>query len=109
MSDFSNDVRCIYHILASRVLPVISHMMITIERTRCLYAMLIEAPINYSSVVTTTMMYVRLLDKGFTLPYEALITWIVEHAGVDMIGLREIQPQKGAMGVRFLNVSQAHL
>jgi hypothetical protein len=33
----------------------------------------------------------------------------VEHAGVDLTGLREIQPQKGAMGVRFLNASQAHL
>jgi hypothetical protein len=71
--------------------------------------MLIEAPIDYSSVVTTTMMFVRLLDKGFALPYGALITRIAEHAGVDMTGLREIQPQKGAMGVRFLNASQAHL
>jgi hypothetical protein len=92
MSDFSNDIRCIYHILVSRVLPVISHTMITIERARCLYAMLTEAPINYSSVVTTTTMYVRLLDKGFALPYGALITWITEHARVDMTGLREIQP-----------------
>jgi hypothetical protein len=109
ISNFSNDVRCIYHILARRVLPVISHTMITIERTRCLYAMLIEAPIDYGFVVTTTMMFVRLLDKGFALPYEALTTQIAEHAGVDMTGLREIQLQKGAMGIRFLNVSQAHL
>jgi hypothetical protein len=109
MSDFSNDVRCIYHILASKVLPVISHTMITIERARCLYAMPTETPIDYDSVVTTTMMSVRLLDKGFALPYGALITWIAEHAGVDMTRLREIQPQKGAMGVHFLNSSQAHL
>jgi hypothetical protein len=74
MSDFSNDVRCIYHILASRALPVISHTMITIERARCLYAMLTEASIDYSSVVTTTMMSVRLLDKGFASPNGALIT-----------------------------------
>jgi hypothetical protein len=74
MSDFSNDVCCIYHILASRILLVISHTMITIERARYLYAMLIEAPIDYGFVVTTTMMYVRLLDKGFALPYGALIT-----------------------------------
>jgi hypothetical protein len=92
MSDFNNDVRCIYHILASRVLPVISHTMITIERAHCLYAILTEAPIDYGSVVTTTMMSVRLLDKGFALPYGALITWIAEHIGVDMTGLREIQP-----------------
>ena len=31
------------------------------------------------------------------------------HYGVDTIGLREIQPEKGAMGVHFLNASQAHL
>jgi hypothetical protein len=109
MSDFSNDVCCIYHILASRILPVISHTMITIERARYLCAMLIEAPIDYSFVVTTTMMYVRHLDKGFALPYGALITRIMEHARVDMTGLREIQLAKGAMGVRFLNASQAHL
>jgi hypothetical protein len=109
MSNFSNDVPFIYHILASRVLPIISHMMITIERARCLYDMLIEAPIDYGFVVTTTIMSVRLLDKGFVLPYGALITRIAEHVGVDMTGLREIQPQKGAMGTRFLNASQAHL
>jgi hypothetical protein len=83
--------------------------MITIERACCLYAMLTETPIDYSSMFTTTMMSVRFLVKGFTLPYGAPITRITEHAGVDMTGLREIQPQKGAMGVRFLNTSQAHL
>jgi hypothetical protein len=56
MSDFSNDVHCIYHILASRVLLVINHTMITIERARCLYALLTEAPIDYGSVVTSTIM-----------------------------------------------------
>jgi hypothetical protein len=109
MSDFSNDVRCIYHILASRVLPIISHTIITIERARCLYALLTEAPINYGSVVTSTMMSVRLLDKGFMLPYRSLITWIAVHFEVDMTGPREVQPEKGAMGVCFLNMSQAHL
>jgi hypothetical protein len=83
--------------------------MITIERAHCLYAMLKEAPLDYGSVVTTTMISVHLLDKGFALPYGALITWIAEHTGVDMTGLREIQPQKGAIGIRFLNASQAHL
>jgi hypothetical protein len=90
MSDFNNDVRCIYHILASRVLPIISHTMITIEKARCLYAMLIETPIDYGSVVTSTMMFVRLLDKGFVLPYRALITWIMVRFGVDMTGLEEV-------------------
>jgi hypothetical protein len=99
MSDFSNNVRCIYHILASRVLSVISHTMITIERARCLYAMLTETPIDYDSVVTSTMMSVRLLDKGFALPYRALITQIAVHFEVDITGLKEMQPEKGAMGV----------
>jgi hypothetical protein len=83
--------------------------MITIERACCLYAMLTETPIDYGSVVNSTMMSVRLLDKGFTLPYEALITRIAICFWVDMIGLKEVQPEKEAMGVRFLNASQAHL
>jgi hypothetical protein len=57
-SDFSNDIRCIYHILASRVLPVINHTMITIERAHYLYALLTETPIDYGSLVTSTMMSV---------------------------------------------------
>jgi hypothetical protein len=84
MSDFSNDVHCIYHILASQVLLVISHTMITIERARCLYALLTETPIDYNFVVTSTMMFVRLLDKSFALPYGTLITRIAEHFKVDM-------------------------
>jgi hypothetical protein len=109
MSNFNNDIQCIYHILASQVLPVISHTLITIERARCLYALFTEAHINYRSLVTSTMMLVRLLDKGFALPYGTLITWIAEHFRMDMTGLREIQPEKGSMGVHFLNTSQAHL
>jgi hypothetical protein len=109
MSDFSNVIRCIYHILASQVLPVISHTMIMIERTLCLYAMLTETLIDYGSVVTSTMMSVRLLDKGFALPCGALITRIAVHLEVDMTGLNEVQPEKGAIAVCFLNTSQSHL
>jgi hypothetical protein len=108
MSDFSNNLRCIYHILASRVLLVISHKMITIERARCLYALLTKASIDYGSLVTSmmmSMMSVRLLDKGFTLPYEALITQIAEHFRVDMTGLKVIHPKNGSMGIRCLNTS----
>jgi hypothetical protein len=105
MSDFNNDVRCIYHILASWVLLIISHTLITIERARCLYALLTEASIEYASLVTSTMMSVRPLDKGFVLLYGTLITQIVEHFRVEMTGLREIQPAKGSMGVRFYNAS----
>ena len=109
MSDFSNDVHCIYHILVSRVLPIISNTLITIERACCLYALLTEAPIDFGSVVTSTMMSVRLLDKGFVLPYGALITRLALHSRVDATRLKEIQPEKGPMGTRFLNASQAHL
>jgi hypothetical protein len=65
MKDFSNNVMCIYHILVSQVLSVMSHVMITIERAHYLYTLLTETPINYSSIVTSTMILVRLLDKGF--------------------------------------------
>jgi hypothetical protein len=83
--------------------------MITIERAHYLYALLTKDPIDYGSVLTSTMMFVRLLDKGFTLPYGVLITWIAVRFKVDMAGLREVQLEKGVMGVRFLNASQAHL
>jgi hypothetical protein len=83
--------------------------MIMIGRARCLYALLTKTPIDYGSVVTSTMMSIQLLDKGFALPFRALITQIAECFRVDMIGLREVQPEKGAMGIRFLNTSQAHL
>lgn len=36
MSDFSNEVRCIYHILSSRVHSMISHTIIPKERALCL-------------------------------------------------------------------------
>jgi hypothetical protein len=49
MINFNNNVKCIYHILASWVFPVISHTMITIEMARYLYALLTEAPIDYGS------------------------------------------------------------
>jgi hypothetical protein len=62
LSDLSNDVRCIYHILTSRVHPVLSHTMITIEQAHCLYAFLTEASIDFSSLVIATMMLVRLID-----------------------------------------------
>ena len=58
MSDFSNEVRCIYHILSSRVQPMISHKMITMERARCLYTILTETPIDYGPLFTATMMSV---------------------------------------------------
>ena len=54
--------------------------MITIERVRCLDTLLTETPINFETLVTSTMMFVRLINLGITLPYGALITRIVEHA-----------------------------
>jgi hypothetical protein len=89
LSDFSNDVRCIYHILTSRVHPMLSHTMITIERACYLYALLTEASIDFGSIVTATMMSVRLTDWGIALPYGALITRIAEHARVLIRGMRE--------------------
>ena len=79
------------------------------ERARCLYALLTTAPINFSSLVTSTMMSVRLIDKGVALPYGALVTRIDEHAKVLMAGLRETQPERGPIRARFLNESHAPL
>jgi hypothetical protein len=84
---------------------MISHMIITIERACCLYALLTEASINFGSLVTSTMMSVHLMDKGIALPYGALVTQITEHTEVPMAGLRETQPEMGPMGARFLNAS----
>jgi hypothetical protein len=74
---------------------MLSHTMITIERARCLYSLLTETPIDFSSLVTTTLMLVRLTNWGIALPYGALITWITEHAGVRIKGMREFHPEKG--------------
>jgi hypothetical protein len=108
ISDFSNDVCCIYHILPSRVFPVISHMMSTIERAYCLYTLLTKTSIDYGSVVTSTMTFVRLLD-GFRVNI-----CCPDHSdcGVLQGGHDRVEggsAREWGMGVRFLNVSEAHL
>jgi hypothetical protein len=62
--DFSNEVRCVYRVVMSCVLPVLSLTLITMDRARCLYALLTEAAINYRSVVMVTMMSVRHADPN---------------------------------------------
>ena len=94
MHNLSNDVRCIYRILVSLILPLLSLTMITMERAHCLYAILTETPINYGFLVTSTMMLVRLADWGTALPYGVLITQIVKYAGVSTSGMKEILPEK---------------
>jgi hypothetical protein len=44
LSDLSNDVWCIYHILSSRVHSLLNHTMINMEKARCLYALLTKTP-----------------------------------------------------------------
>jgi hypothetical protein len=83
--------------------------MITMERAHYLYALLIEASINYGSLVTTTMMTVRHTDKSIVLPYGALITRIVEHVEVSTEGMREVHLEKAPINAHFLNASNAHL
>ena len=104
LSDLNNDVRCIYHILTSRVHLVLRHTMITIERAHYLYALLIEAFIDFGALVTTIMMLVRLNDWGIALPYGALITQIAEHQRYERGLSRE-----WAIGAHFLNASNTHL
>jgi hypothetical protein len=43
------------------------------------------------------------------LPYRALITWIIQNAGVVIDGMVELVPEKGPIIARYLNVSNAHL
>jgi hypothetical protein len=88
--DFSNEVRCIYRIVMSRVLPVLSLTLITMEKARCLYVLLTEATIDYGSIIMTTMMLVWVADSSTTLPYVALITWIVQNTGVVTKGMIEL-------------------
>jgi hypothetical protein len=107
--DFSNEVRCIYRVVMSRVLPVLSLMMITMDRARCLYALLTETSIDYGSVVTVAMMSVWHADSCTALPYGALITRIVQHARVDTEDMIELAPEKGPITARYLNASNAHL
>jgi hypothetical protein len=75
--DFSNEVRCIYRVVMSRVLPVLSLTMITIDEARCLDTLLTETSINYGLVVIVAMMSVRHPDSCTALPYGALITRII--------------------------------
>jgi hypothetical protein len=83
--------------------------MITMDRARCLYALLTETSNDYGFVVTVTMMSVRHADSCTALPYGALITLIVQHAGVDTEGMIELAPEKGPITARYLNASNAHL
>jgi hypothetical protein len=103
--DFSNEVRCIYRVVMSCVLPVLSLTMITMDRARCLYALLTETSIDYGSVVTVAMMSVRHADSCTTLPYGVLITRIVQHAEVDTDGMIELAPENGPITTRYLNAS----
>jgi hypothetical protein len=107
--DFSNEVRCIYRVVMSHVLPVLSLTMITMDRARFLYALLTETSIDYGSVVTVAMMSVRHADSCTALPYGALITRIIQHAEVDTEGVIELAPEKGPITARYLNASNAHL
>jgi hypothetical protein len=93
----------------SYVLPVLSLMMIMMDRARCLYSLLTETSINYGSVVAVTMMLVRHANSCTALPYGALITRIVQHAEVDTEGMIELAPEKGPITAYYLNASNVHL
>jgi hypothetical protein len=92
--DFSNEVRCIYHVVMSRVLQILSLTLITMDRARCLYALLTEAAIDYGSIIMVTMMSIRHVDSCTTLPYGALVTWIIQHARVVTDGMVELAHEK---------------
>jgi hypothetical protein len=93
--DFSNEVRCIYRVVMSRVLLVLSLTMITMDRARCLYTLLTETIIDYGSAVVVTMMSVRHADSCTVLPYGALITRMIQHVEMDTDGMIELALKKG--------------
>jgi hypothetical protein len=107
--DFSNEVRCIYRVVMSHVVPMVSLTMITMDRARRLYGLLTEASIDYGSVVTVAIMSVRHADSCTALPYGALITRIIQHARVNTNGMIELAPEKGPITAHYLNASNAHL
>jgi hypothetical protein len=107
--DFNNEVRCIFCMVMSRVLLILRLTMITMDRARCLYALLTEASIHYGSVITVEMMSVQHADSCTALPYGALITRIIQHARVDTDGMIELALEKGTITARYLNASNAHL
>jgi hypothetical protein len=107
--DFNNKVKCTYRMVMSRVLSILRLTMITMDRARCLYALLTEASINYGSVVIVAMMSVQHADSCTVLPYGALITQIIQHAKVDTDGMIELAPEKGTITACYLNASNAHL
>jgi hypothetical protein len=93
----------------SRVLPMLSLTMITMDRARCLYAPLTETSIDYGSVVIVVMMSVWHANSCIMLPYGALITRNVQHTGVDTKGMIELALEKGPITARYLNASNTHL
>jgi hypothetical protein len=93
--DFNNEVRCIYRVVISHILPMLSHTMITIDRARCLYTLLTKATINYGSVVMVTTMSVWHTDTCTTLSYEALITRIIQNVRVVTECMVELASEKG--------------
>jgi hypothetical protein len=104
--DFSNEVKCIYQVVMSHVLLVLS---LTMDRARCLYTLLTETSIDYGSIVIVAMMSVRHVDSCTALPYGALITRIIQHTRVDIDGMIELPLEKGPVIVHYLNASNAHL
>jgi hypothetical protein len=79
------------------------------DRARCLYTLLIETAIDYGSVVMVTMMSVWHADSCTVLPYEALITQIIQHAMLVTDGMVDLALEKGPITARYLNANNAHL
>ena len=92
----------------SYLLSVLSLTLITMDRARCLYALLTEVAIDYGSAVTITMMSVQYIDSCTALPYGALVTWIIQHARVATDSMVKLAPKKGPITAQYLNAGNAH-
>jgi hypothetical protein len=94
ISALKDEDRCIYLVMVSQIFPMVSLTSITIERACCLYALLTETFVDFSSFVIATMKGARMADQIIGLPYGVLITGITEHARVSIEVLTEIPLSK---------------
>jgi hypothetical protein len=92
----------------NRVLLILSLTLITMDRARCLYALLTKVVVDYGFVVTITMMSVWHVDSCIALPYGALVTRILQHARVNTNSMIELAPEKRPITTCYLNASWSY-
>lgn len=108
ISALQDDDRMTYAVMINRFFPIQSLATVTYDRVLCLYALLTHSSIDYGSFMLSMMMGVRLARLVTSLPYEALVTRIAEHAGESLAEEEQVRPL-GAFNSRYLVASRSHL